>query len=95
MHAQGGAVENAQPSTFGCAVDMGLVTAARGLLALRLVQIPSPDQVIILTHFILVLSPLLPRKMHVSVILAGPALFPLGSNFCHLHRDAVAPPSSL
>lgn len=74
MHALGGAGEKAQPPTLGHAVDMGLVTAAHGFPALRAVQIPSPGQVI-LTHFISVLSPLLLRKMHVSVILAGPALF--------------------
>lgn len=73
---------------------MGLVTIAHGFLALHPVQIPSPGQVIP-THFILVLPPLLPRKMHMSVILANPALSPLGSNFCRLHQDTVVPPSSL
>lgn len=80
--------------SLGQAADVGLVTVPHGFLALHLIQISSPGQVI-LTHFILVLSPLLPRKMPMSVILADLALFLLGSNLCNLHQDTLAPLSRL
>lgn len=72
---------------------MGPATSAQFLMLASGTN-PSPSQTI-LGCFIFVLSSLPPRKMSRSVILAAPVLFPLGSIFCHLHWDTLAPPFNL
>lgn len=61
-------------------------------LCLHLVQIPASVKS---SWAVSSLSYLPLRKMSRSVILAARVLFPLGSNFCHLHWDTLAPPFNL